>query len=374
LTGKEIIMSEGSFVTPFAERFGLRVPVVQAPMAGGATTPAMVAAVSNAGGLGFLAGAALSPEKIASEVAAIRALTDRPFGVNLFVLEPATPDDATVRSALEAIDPLRHDLGLPPGAPLARYAPDFRAQLDMLIELRVPLASFTFGLLPADDVARLHANGLYVIGTATHAAEGVAWRDAGADAIAAQGAEAGAHRGTFIGAFEDALVGTMALVPQLVDATGLPVLAAGGIMDGRGIVAALALGAQAAVMGTAFLTCHESAIPQAWKTRVRSTSDTSTSVTRAITGRHARGIRNPLMRRLSEAAQKIAPYPVQNALTQELRQTASRAENGDYLSLWSGQGAPMGRARREGLGAAELMGQLEHEWREATARIAVFKR
>jgi nitronate monooxygenase len=163
-------------------------------------------------------------------------------------------------------------------------------------------------------------------------------------------------------------------VPQLVDATGLPVLAAGGIMDGRGIVAALALGAQAAVMGTAFLTCHESAIPQAWKTRVRSTSDTSTSVTRAITGRHARGIRNPLMRRLSEAAQKIAPYPVQNALTQELRQTASRAENVDYLSLWSGQGAPMGRARREGLGATELMGQLEHEWREATARIAAFKR
>ncbi|PRY03008.1 nitronate monooxygenase family protein [Paraburkholderia sp. BL25I1N1] len=367
-------MSEGSFVTPFAERFGLRVPVVLAPMAGGATTPALVAAVSNAGGLGFLACAALSPEKIASEVAAIRALTDRPFGVNLFVLEPAAPDEATVRTALEAIDPVRHDLGLPPGAPLARYAPDFRAQLNMLIELRVPLASFTFGLLPADDVARLHDNGLYVIGTATHAAEAVAWRDAGADAIVAQGAEAGAHRGTFIGAFEDALVGTLALVPQLVDATGLPVLAAGGIMDGRGIVAALALGAQAAVMGTAFLTCHESAIPQIWKTRVRATSDTSTSVTRAITGRHARGIRNPLMQRLSEAAEKIAPYPVQNALTQELRQTASRAENGDYLSLWSGQGAPLGRARREDIGAAELMSQLEDEWRAATARIAAFKR
>jgi nitronate monooxygenase len=127
-------------------------------------------------------------------------------------------------------------------------------------------------------------------------------------------------------------------------------------------------------MGTAFLTCHESAIPQAWKTRVRSMSDTSTSVTRAITGRHARGIRNPLMQRLSETPQKIAPYPVQNALTQELRQTASRAENGDYLSLWSGQGAPLGRARREGLGAAELMSQLEREWREATARVAALER
>jgi nitronate monooxygenase len=374
LPEKESIMSEGRFATPLAARFEMRVPVVQAPMAGGATTPAMVAAVSNAGGLGFLAGAALSAEKIASEVAAIRALTDRPFGVNLFVLEPAAPDDATVRRALEAIDPLRADLGLPPGHSLERYAPDFCAQLDALIELRVPVASFTFGLLSADDVARLHANGLYVIGTATHVAEGVAWRDVGADAIAAQGAEAGAHRGTFIGAFEDALVGTMALVPQLVDATGLPVLAAGGIMDGRGIVAALALGAQAAVMGTAFLTCHESAIPQAWKTRVRNMSDTSTSVTRAITGRHARGIRNPLMLRLSEAADRIAPYPVQNALTQELRQSAGRAENSDYLSLWSGQGAPLGRARREGLGAAELMAQLEQEWQAATARVAAFKR
>jgi nitronate monooxygenase len=370
---EESIMNEGRFVTPLAERFGMRVPIVQAPMAGGASTPALVAAVSNAGGLGFLACAALSPEKIASEVAAIRAQTDRPFGVNLFVLEPSTPDDATVRAALEAIDPLRAELGLPPGGPLERYAPDFRAQLDTLIELRVPLVSFTFGLLPAEDVARLHANGSYVIGTATHVAEGLAWRDVGADAIAAQGAEAGGHRGTFIGAFEDALVGTMTLVPQLVDATGLPVIAAGGIMDGRGIVAALALGAQAAALGTAFLTSRESGVPQAWKTRVRDSSDTSTSVTRAITGRHARGIRNPLMQRLSKAAQNIASYPVQNALTQELRQSAGRAGNGDYLSLWSGQGAPLGRARREDIGAAELMRQLEQEWREATARIAAHK-
>jgi nitronate monooxygenase len=126
-------------------------------------------------------------------------------------------------------------------------------------------------------------------------------------------------------------------------------------------------------MGTAFLTCHESAIPQAWKTRVRAMSDTSTSVTRAITGRHARGIRNPLMQRLSETMDKIAPYPVQNALTQELRQSAGRAQNGDYLSLWSGQGAPLVRARSEDLGAAELMAQLEQEWRAATARIAAFK-
>lgn len=364
-------MSARRFASPFAGRFNLRVPVVQAPMAGGLTSPAMVAAVSNAGALGFLASAALAPEKIASEVAAIRALTDRPFGVNLFILDPAAPDETIVRRALDAIDPLRAGAGLPPGQPLARYAPDFRAQLDAVIELRVPVVSLTFGVLSREDIARLKATGAYVIGTATHVAEGIAWRDAGADAIAAQGAEAGAHRGTFIGSFEDALVGTMALVPQLVDATGLPVLAAGGIMDGRGIVAALALGAQGVQMGTAFLTCVESAIPADWKARVRAMSDTSTSVTRAITGRHARGIRNPLMARLTERLDDVAPYPVQNALTQELRQTAGRANDGDYLSLWAGQGGPLGRQRREGLTAAELVDQLHDEWRAVLAKIAV---
>lgn len=265
--------------TPFAERFGLRVPLVQAPMVG-ATTAAMVAAASNAGALGSLGAAAYEPDRLATEVAAIRAATDRPFAINLFVLPDTTPDAATVARALAAIDPLNATLGLPPGVAPARFAPDFRAQLDALVSLRVPVASFTFGVLDAADVARLKAAGTYVIGTATHVAEGLAWQAAGADALCAQGAEAGGHRGTFIGAAEDALIGTLALVPQLVDATDLPVLAAGGIMDGRGIAAALALGAQAAQLGTAFLTCAESAIAADWKARLLACTDTSTQVTR----------------------------------------------------------------------------------------------
>jgi nitronate monooxygenase len=362
-----------AFSTPFMRRFGLRLPLVQGPMAGGPTTPALVAAVSNAGGLGFLAGAALAPEKIASEVAAIRALTNKPFGVNLFVLDPANPDDATVRRALDAINPLSAQLGLPPGERLAQYAPSFRDQLDMLVELRVPVVSFTFGLLPKADVSRLHAAGSYVIGTATHVAEGLAWRDAGADAIVAQGAEAGGHRGTFIGDVPHALVGTMALVPQLADAVeaaGLPVLAAGGIMDGRGMAAALALGAQGVQMGTAFLGCAESAIPADWKARLRASSDTATSVTRAITGRHARGIRNPLMQHLEAQPDAVAPYPVQNALTQPLRQRAARANDGDFLSLWSGQGAPLARSRAADLGAAQLVDALDAEWRATLVHLA----
>ncbi|RQV55045.1 nitronate monooxygenase [Burkholderia cenocepacia] len=360
-------MSARSFSTPFSARFGLRLPLVQAPMVG-ATTTAMVAAASNAGALGSLGAGALAPERIDAEVAAIRAATDRPFAINLFVLpDEAAPDAATVARALAAIDPLNATLGLPPGTAPARYAPDFRAQLDALVALRVPVASFTFGVLDAADVARLKAAGTYVIGTATHVAEGLAWQAAGADAISAQGAEAGGHRGTFIGAADDALIGTLALVPQLVDATGLPVLAAGGIMDGRGIAAALALGAQAAQLGTAFLTCAESAIAADWKARLLASADTSTQVTRAITGRHARGLRNMLMARLGEHVADVPPYPVQNALTQPLRQAAARANDGDYLSLWAGQGAPLARRRGDALTTSQLVAALDAEWRASAA-------
>jgi len=163
----------------------------------------------------------------------------------------------------------------------------------------------------------------------------------------------------------------MALVPQLADATGLPVLAAGGIMDGRGIAAALALGAQAAQMGTAFLTCAESAIPAAWKTRVRAMADTDTSITDAITGRHARGIRNILMQQLGAQPENIAPYPVQNALTSELRQRAGRMGDSEYLSLWAGQGAPLGRSRAENMHAQALVAALDAEWRAAAGALAV---
>ncbi|MBN3534189.1 nitronate monooxygenase [Burkholderia cenocepacia] len=360
-------MSARSLSTPFSERFGLRLPLVQAPMVG-ATTTAMVAAASNAGALGSLGAGALAPERIEAEVAAIRAATDRPFAINLFVLpDEAAPDAATVARALAAIDPLNATLGLPPGTAPARYAPDFRAQLDALVALRVPVASFTFGVLDAADVARLKAAGTYVIGTATHVAEGLAWQAVGADALSAQGAEAGGHRGTFIGSADDALIGTLALVPQLVDATGLPVLAAGGIMDGRGIAAALALGAQAAQLGTAFLTCAESAIAADWKARLLASADTSTQVTRAITGRHARGLRNTLMARLGEHVVDAAPYPVQNALTQPLRQAAARANDGDYLSLWAGQGAPLARRRGDTLTTSQLVAALDAEWRASAA-------
>lgn len=352
--------------TPFAAHFDLRLPLVQAPMVG-VTTPELVAEASNAGALGSLAGAAFDAARLAAEVSAVRAATARPFAVNLFVLPETVPDDAVLHRALAALAPLRAQFGLPPATPLERYAPDFRAQLDTLIALRVPAASFTFGVLDPHDVARLKAAGTYVIGTATHLAEALAWRAAGADAVVAQGAEAGGHRGTFIGRAEDALIGTFALVPQLANGCGLPVLAAGGIMDGRGVAAALALGAQAAQLGTAFLTCAQSAAAPCWQARVLNSEATDSSVTQVLTGRHARGLRNTLMAHLSSDPDAVAPYPVQNALTQGVRQAAARAGDPEYMSLWAGQGAPLLRHQREGATVAELIAAIGAQWRAASA-------
>ena len=353
--------------TPIMRALGLRLPIIQAPMAGGATTPELVAAVSNAGALGSLAAAILAPDAIRAGVARIRALSGRPFGVNLFVLASPQPDADTVARANALLAPFREELGLPPVAPaLARYCEDPQAQFEALLEARPALASFAFDVLPATQVERLHAAGCLVAGSATNVAEALAWEAAGADFVCAQGTEAGGHRGTFIGKYADSLIGSMVLVPQIVDAVKLPVIAAGGIMDGRGIAAALMLGASAAQMGTAFLDCTESGIHPAWKQAIRDAGDTATQVTQAFSGRMARGIENAFMRRMAAHQEAVPAYPVQNALTGELRAAAARANQADYMSLWAGQGVAMART----LGAAELLRALEDETRSALARAA----
>lgn len=336
---------------------GLRHPLIQAPMAGGATTPELVAAVSNAGALGSFAAATLSPAAMREGVARVRQLTERPFNVNLFVLDEPAPSDAEVERAQARLDPLRAELGLPPGGRPARFCEDNRAQLETLIELAPPVVSFTFGLLDAATVARLHAAGSLVIGTATTVAEARAWEAVGADLICAQGCEAGGHRGTFLGDPQQASIGLMALLPQVAAAVQVPVIAAGGLMDGRGIAASLLLGAQAAQLGTAFLCCPESGIPPIWKEAILAAGDDSTRLTRAFSGRYARGIANDFMRRFAAEEQQVPAYPVQNALTADIRQAATRQGRAEYLSLWAGQGAGMARA----LPAAELVRVLMDE-------------
>jgi nitronate monooxygenase len=323
---------------------GLDHPIVQAPMAGGATTPELVAAVSNAGALGSFAGATLSPAAIIENVRRIRSLTSRPFNVNLFVLPEPHPTDAELAHARELLAPFHESLGLGPVRTPATFAEDNRAQRAAVLELAPPVVSFAFNVLDADTVAQFKRAGSLVIGTVTTVAEAQAWERAGADFVCAQGAEAGGHRGTFIGDFEQGAIGTMALVPQVAAAVKIPVIAAGGIMDGRGIAASLILGAEAAQLGTAFLCCPESGIHPAWKRAVLDAHDNSTRLTRAFSGRYARGIVNEFMDRMHPREAELPEYPVQNALTMEMRQAAAKQNRPELMSLFAGQGAAMSRA------------------------------
>lgn len=346
--------------TELTNRIGILLPIVQGPMNGG-STPEMVAAVSNAGGLGSLAAAGLSARAMRTQVAAIRSQTTQPFNINLFVLDTPPPTNHELARAIELLRPVRAELGLPPGSSPDQYCEDFAEQLDTLVDLEVPIASFTFGLLDALSVERLHRAGSLVIGTATNVAEARAWEANGADIICAQGSEAGGHRATFLGHPDDSMIGTLALVPQIVDSVSLPVIAAGGIMDGRGIAAALVLGAQAAQLGTAFLSCAESPIHPAWKEKIRQAADTSTRTSRTFTGRPARGIVNDYIRRMAEHEQHVPAYPIQNALTIEIRKAAGAANRPDFISLWAGQAAGMSAQRPEDIPAAALVRQLAGE-------------
>ena len=322
---------------------GLAIPILQAPMVG-ASTEVLALAVSRAGGLGSLAAGTLAPADIGLAVAAMKAATDAPFGVNLLMAPSTAPDPEEVADALARLAPWYAQLGEPmPSAPNT-FAPDFLAQLEAVIAAAPRLASFTFGCLSRDQVDALHATGTYVVGTATTVSEARAWVDVGADGICAQGSEAGGHRGHFLAETEASLIGAMALVPTICAAVDLPVIAAGGIMDGHGIAAALALGASAVQMGTAFLLADEAVTPAPWRSAIATAGDDPTRLTRAFTGRHARGLENRFMREMRATEGEVPAYPVQNRLTQPLRAAASQAGSPDLMSLWAGQGVGLARS------------------------------
>ncbi len=349
---------------PLFSRLGIALPIVQGPMTG-SDTPALAAAVSEAGGLGMLGCGMRSPAAMAEAAAEVRRRTGRPFGMNLFVQATPSPDADTVREALDRLAPLYAEFGLEPAVP-AQWCEDFAAQFEALLAARPAVASFTFGILDARQVERLHAAGCTVIGTATTVAEARAWAAVGADAVCASGLEAGGHRGTFLADFESSMVGTLALVPQCVDAlAGLPVIAAGGIMDGRGIAAAQALGAEGVQMGTAFLACPESAIGPAYRAAMAAAGETDTRITRVFSGRPARGIVNATMERLASVEAAVPAYPVQNALMGPVRKAAAAQGRADVLALWAGQGVAAARP----MPAGELVALLAREWRAASAKI-----
>lgn len=325
----------------------LPIPILQAPMVG-ASTDDMALAVSEAGALGSIGAGAMGPEAIIAAIEQFRGRSAAPFGVNLFVVPPARPDGEAVAAAIERLAPWYSRVGAPLPEPPNDFAPDFEAQLAALIAAAPPIASFTFGVLEAAQVDALHRAGSFVIGTATTVAEARAWAAVGADGICAQGFEAGGHRGHFLGDPEASLVGTLALVATIRAAVDLPVIAAGGIMDGKGVAAVLALGASAAQMGTAFLLADQTGVSAPWRAVLETPGDDSTRLTRAFTGRHARGIENRFMREMRASENDVLAYPVQNRLTQPLRAAAARANDADVLSLWAGQGVSLARAGEAG--------------------------
>ncbi|HYT39423.1 MAG TPA: nitronate monooxygenase, partial [Acidimicrobiia bacterium] len=312
-----------------------------------------------------LAGGYLSPDRLRADIAAVRETTSKPFAVNLFVPSPVNPSGEEIEAALAALERYRLELELPArpaaGGP---WSEDFDAQLAVVVEERVPVTSFTFGLLPAAAVAALHAAGSLLVGTATTVEEAVAVEASGADLVCAQGSEAGAHRGTFLGSAEQALIGTLALVPQVADAVRVPVVAAGGIMDGRGVAAALGLGAGAAALGTAFLRCPEAGTSAPHRRALAAATETSTAVTTAITGRAARGIENRLMRDLRDV--DVPDYPVMNTLTADLRRRAAERDEPDLMALWCGQGIRLATE----LPAGELVRRLADDAAATVARLA----
>ncbi|MFC5580841.1 NAD(P)H-dependent flavin oxidoreductase [Rhodanobacter terrae] len=354
--------------SPFASRLGIEHPLIQAPMAG-SSPPALVAAVSSAGGLGSLGAGYLEPQAILQQSAQVRALGDRPYAIGLFVLpDEFEADMAAVAKAREQLDALMAREGLAVRTSLpARWAPRFSDQFAALCEAQPAVASFAFGVISGAQRRELRQRDIYVIGTATTVAEARAWVDAGADAVCVQGAEAGGHRGTFLHQAEDAMIGLFALLPLTVHALAadVPVIAAGGIMDGRGMLAAEVLGAAASQLGTAFLTCPECSAAEAWKRDLPQAEESRVTTIRGFSGRAARGLRNRFVEAMPEAAQGL-PYPVLNALTAPLRRAAADAGRGDLLSEWCGQAAGLVRPQP----AAELVARLMYEHRLARRTMA----
>ncbi|HLY43665.1 MAG TPA: nitronate monooxygenase [Terracidiphilus sp.] len=327
-------------------RLGVQHPIIQGPL-GGLSSQRLTAAVSNYGGLGSFGAHGLKPEAIRDVIREIKGLTSKPFAMNLWV---SMEDDGAPTSTEEAFDrglaPLaKHIESVGGSKPSYRpYEPiRFEDQVQVLLDEGITVFSFIYGIPSKQVLDEFRRKGIALIGTATTVDEAIALEQAGVDAIAASGFEAGGHRGSFLQAAEDSLTGTMALVPQVVDAVELPVVAAGGIGDARGILAAFALGAEGVQMGTAFLACEESGASALHRKAILSGQAKETALTRGFTGRLARGIRNRLLDELNQKDMEILPYPLQRALVRHLSIPAEKAGRPDLLPLWAGQSANLSR-------------------------------
>ncbi|EGD56631.1 NAD(P)H-dependent flavin oxidoreductase [Gordonia neofelifaecis] len=328
----------------------LTVPIAGAPMAGGASTSALTAAVSNAGGLGFYGGAYLTPERLRATINEIRTLTDAPFGVNLFVPEEIPFDEQAFTTYRDRLVPLAERLDAPLPENVAFTDDDFDAKVQVLIDERVPVASFTFGCPDAATIDRLHAADVFVAGTVTCVDEALLAREAGVDALCAQGVSAGGHRGTFRILDDDPGFDTLTLLTAVVDATGLPVVAAGGVGSRADVVALIDAGATAVQIGTLLLRCPEAGTKQAHRDALVDPRFAETATTRAYSGRLARGLVNDFIAAHTAAAPPV--YPQINTLTGGIRRAGSA--DPEVINLWAGTGFRAAQA----IPAAEVVAAL----------------
>jgi nitronate monooxygenase len=336
--------------TAISRRLGIRYPIVQGPFGGGLSSARLVAAVSNAGGLGSFGAQGMPPNRIREAVREIRSLTASPFAVNLWVsTEDAGVSETTRRTYDAAVAPLAPffaELHVPPPTlPLRGWA-TFDEQVSALLDARPPVFSFVFGVPAMAVIDECRRLSIVTIGAATTVDEAVSLEESGVDIVVASGFEAGGHRPSFLRSPETSLTGLFSLLPQVCDAVDIPVIAAGGIADGRGVAAALALGAEGVQIGTAFLACEESNAPAPHREALLGSRAVDTVLTRAFSGRLARGLRNTLADALEGCSQSLLPYPLQSQLVGTLREEAIRRGRGDLISLWSGQSRPLLRHRR----------------------------
>lgn len=348
--------------TNFCNQLNMRLPIIQAPMAGGIVTSALILETTKHGGLGTLPLGYLSIKEAQAAIRKTIALTSKHFAVNIFIPTPIThPPKKQVTNMLAYINQYRLSLELPVLTEIVPWVePDIDELLDMIIHEGISIISFTFGILNSDTMKMLLKKNVFIMGTATTVQEGLALEAAGCHAVISQGYEAGGHRGGgFLEGHCGGYIGTMALVPQMVDALSIPVIASGGIMDGRGIAAALILGASAVQMGTAFLTCNESNASPMHKHLILNNPAESTCITSAFTGKPVRSFKNELVTMMEKnfSDKELLPYPLQHQITKELRTNANKLEHLEYAGLWSGQGTQLSRA----MSVEDLMTTLEKE-------------
>ncbi|HZF11393.1 MAG TPA: nitronate monooxygenase [Thermoanaerobaculia bacterium] len=363
----------GRLRTPLTDLFGIDVPILQSGM-GGVAGPELAAEVSNAGGLGILAGFRLPAAELRSQIRRLRELTRRPFGVNLWLhpdveipLDPGGVAEALVQEVQGTLNRFRGEMDLPPSAARPPGVPDVLAEaFQVVLDERVAVWSIGLGDPGPERVRLCHERGIKVLAMATNVEDAKALAASGVDAIVAQGGEAGGHRSVWGkgGPAEAASIGTMALVPQIVDAVSVPVIAAGGIADGRGLVAALALGAAGVLLGTRFLATRESQAAGAWKQALLERGSQETTLTKVFTGLYARVLRNTFTAEYGDAP--TLPPLLQRNAAQDIYAAATTRDDGEHMPLYSGQSLGL---IHDLPGAGEVVARIVEEAQEALARL-----